>query len=157
MFKVFVSNIKVIYSNVFIKKVCINGPKFNVAVMKSTDFAIILPENLAHLKKNEDNMSPLTEKNSSKTIYFVANQQRTLRGGRSSLKKTLEELEEEFSNPRVDTIIHMYCKKCSKYVTNDNNFRSSYLSQVLVGKCISKANGFLDFCHPPSKSYDCSK
>ena len=104
-------------------------------------------------------MSALTEKNSSKTIYFVANQQRTLRGGRSSLKKTLEELEEEFSNPRVDTIIHMYCKKCSKFVTNDNNFRSSYLSQVLVGKCISKAkaNGFLDFCHPPSKSYDCSK
>ena len=103
-------------------------------------------------------MSALTEKNSSKTIYFVANQQRTLRGGRSSLKKTLEELEEEFSNPRVDTIIHMYCKKCSKFVTNDNNFRSSYLSQVLVGKCISKAkaNGFLDFCHPPSKSQDFS-
>ena len=66
MFKVFVSNIKVIYSNVFIKKVCINGPKFNVAVMKSTDFAIILPENFAHLKKNEDNMSALTEKTLAK-------------------------------------------------------------------------------------------
>ena len=61
MFKVFVSNIKVIYSNVFI-----NGPKFYVAVMKSNDFAIILPENLAHKKKNEDNMSALTEKTLAK-------------------------------------------------------------------------------------------